>query len=91
MVPFQPQQIVAMDSEEIRDSLSFATRTRLPHVPSIGDAIILQATNDILKSQLEELNKQYYQWKVACIMIVVRAHQLFNEYKKIDNKYMHHN
>ena len=69
------------------DSLSFPTTTLLPHVPSLGDAFELQTINELLKTYLVKMSKQYYQWKVACIMSVDHYRQMYNELMKIDNDY----
>ena len=81
-------QVSGLDSQETQDSLSFPTTTNVPGVPPIDYANELKTTNEFLKNYLSEIIKQYYHWKIACIMSVDRARQMYNEFQKIDNDYI---
>jgi hypothetical protein len=68
--------------EETQDSLSF------PPVDEVGQ---LQASNSELKNRIAALGEQYYQWKLAYILMVDKNRQMASEYKKIDNEYLENN
>ena len=75
------RQIMFVDSQETEDSLGF----QQPSVPTVSE---LQATNGMLRKYLIEMSRQYYQWKIACIMNVDRFRQMHDEFKRIDRDYL---
>lgn len=83
--PIQVEAQPHMDVVGTQDSLSFPTSDNGMEVEQ------LRAANEVLRKRIGELSKQYYQWKVACILNVDRARQMAVEFKKIDNEYLSFN
>jgi hypothetical protein len=81
-MPPPPPTQQPLNIEETQDSLSF-----LP-IDEVGQ---LQASNSDEKNQIAALVEQYYQWKLACILMVDKDCQMASEYKKIDNEYLENN
>ena len=68
-----------------QDSLSF------PLSGATNEETALRKANDELRRRLSTVAESYYQWKVATILSVDRAHQMAKEFKKIDNEYLVNN
>lgn len=68
-----------------QDSLSF------PPSSATIEETALRKANDELRRRLSRVAESYYQWKVAAILTVDRAHQMAKEFKKIDNEYLVNN
>jgi hypothetical protein len=60
-----------------------------PHCQN--EVIQLRGDNKLLREHLSELNEQYYQWKVACILTVDKNWQMAIEMDKINKEYKQHN
>jgi hypothetical protein len=83
LVPYPPNLTQQqLETQRTQDFLSF---------PSIDEVEELRASNLDFNSRLASLVEQYYQWKLACILMVDKVRQMALEFKKIDNEYLENN
>jgi hypothetical protein len=105
-IPLPPPShtVQSLNTEGTQDSLSFplistANDVHIPSQPPSevpdphcqNEIIQLRGDNKLLREHLSELNEQYYQWKVACILTVDKNWQMAIEMDKINKEYKQHN
>ena len=73
------------DGPRHKDSLSFTVTAKLDNLNALRKA------NGTLRGRVQALSKQYYQWKVACILNVDSNRQMALELKKIGMEYQQNN